>query len=460
MSNKNKKTSFICQVCGYSTVKWLGRCPDCGGWSTFQEEIIKKSTSQSSPDMSKLLPIGNIEVKEESRFSTGIAELDRVLGGGIVDGSLIIVGGEPGIGKSTLLLQAANTCGNDAGTVLYVSGEESREQIRLRANRLGSLSPRLYVMAETDLNIIIECVNKLSPRVLIVDSIQTIYHPDLTSPPGTVSQIRDCTYELMKIAKSTGLVIFLVGHVTKQGIIAGPKLLEHMVDTVLYFEENSQQPYRILRSVKNRFGSTNELGIFEMTSEGLKEVPNPSEVFLSERTSDFPGTVVFPTIEGTRPLLVEIQALTGYSTYAQPRRSGNGIDLNRMFLVLAVLEKRIGLRFGNIDVYINVVGGIRVDEPAADLAIACAICSSFWDRPVPSQSVIFGEIGLTGEIRNVLHSDRRLSEVYKMGFHRCVLPEKNYVNTVKENYDNMVLSGVRSVEETLRVILGVEKVDS
>ncbi|HPZ07182.1 MAG TPA: DNA repair protein RadA [Candidatus Eremiobacteraeota bacterium] len=455
---KNKKTSFICQECGYSTVKWIGRCPDCGGWSTFQEEMIKKSAFLSPSDLEELLPISNIHPVVEIRFSTGIKELDRVLGGGIVSGSLVIVGGEPGIGKSTLLLQMVNSFGKDFGNVLYVSGEESREQIRLRADRLGSLSSQVFVLSETDLNTIKGYVENLSPRVLIVDSIQTIYHSELISPPGTVSQIRDCTYNLMRLAKASGLIIFLVGHVTKQGAIAGPKLLEHMVDTVLYFEENSQQPYRILRAVKNRFGSTNEVGIFEMTSEGLREVLNPSEVFLSDGMEGYPGTVVFATMEGTRPILVEIQALTGYTTYSQPRRSGNGIDINRLFLILAVLEKRLGLKFGTIDVYVNVVGGMRIEEPAADLAIATAICSSFWNRSVLPKTVVFGEIGLTGEIRNVLHSDRRLFEAYKMGYRRCVLPARFDTTYFKENYEKFILSDVRSVDSALSVLLGVEPV--
>jgi DNA repair protein RadA/Sms len=435
----------------------LGRCPECGGWNTFQEELIRKESFLSPSNLEELISIDKIETLQEARISSGSKELDIVLGGGIVNGSLIIVGGEPGIGKSTLLLQMANSLAESHGSVLYLSGEESREQIKLRAERLGKLSSGLYVVSETDLSCIVQYIERLNPNILIVDSIQTIYHNDLTSPPGSVGQIRDCTYQLMRIAKQSGLVVFLIGHVTKEGLIAGPKLLEHMVDTVLYFEENSQHPYRMLRAVKNRFGSTNEVAIFEMTSGGLKEVSNPSEIFLSERTPDFPGTVVFPAVEGSRPLLVEIQALTGYSSYPQPRRSANGVDVNRLFLVLAVLEKRLGLTFGNRDVYVNVVGGVKIPEPAADLAIAVAICSSFWEKAVKPHYAVFGEVGLTGEVRSVIYADRRLSELEKMGFENCVVPLKNLESFSKDGYGELKFSGVKSLEETLHIILGMER---
>lgn len=457
--NKNRKSSFICQDCGYNSVKWLGRCPDCGGWNTFQEEIIKQEKCLSPSTLQDLVPITQLRSGEEQRTSTGISEFDRVLGGGAVSGSLIVVGGEPGIGKSTLLLQMSNLMRDKREPILYVSGEESQEQIHLRAVRTGLLSPNLYVLPETDLNTINAYIEKLSPGILIVDSIQTISNTDLTSPPGSVSQLRDCAYNLMRIAKKTGLIIFLIGHVTKEGIIAGPKLLEHMVDTVLYFEGNSQYTYRILRSVKNRFGSTNEVGIFEMTSKGLMEVTNPSAVFLSEGTTNLPGTVIFSAIEGTRPLLIEIQALTTYSSYAQPRRSANGIELNRLFLVLAVLEKRLGLNFGNRDVYVNVVGGVKIDEPAVDLAIASSICSSFWDKALPKKSVVFGEIGLTGEVRAVSHTDKRLMEISKMAFERCILPEQSKEPDFDYKNSSLELSGVNSVEEALYILLGVRRLE-
>jgi len=419
---------------------------------------MEKESFLSPSDLQELIPVTDIILEHEKRLSTGIAELDRVLGGGAVSGSLVVVGGEPGIGKSTLLLQMANSHGKMEGKpILYISGEESREQIRLRAERLDSLSDRLYVVSEIDLSAIKAYIKKLSPGFLIVDSIQTICHSDLSSPPGSVSQIRDCTYNLMRVAKETGLVIFLVGHVTKEGLIAGPKLLEHMVDTVLYFEGDSKHTCRILRAVKNRFGSTNEIGIFEMTSAGLREILNPSEVFLSDSTKNLPGTVICSTIEGTRPLLLEIQALTTVSSYSQPRRSVNGIELNRLFLVLAVLEKRLGLNFGNRDVYVNVVGGVKIDEPAADLAIAGSICSSFWDRSLPGDTVVFGEIGLTGEIRPVYLTDRRLSEISKMGFLKCVLPVQSQELNMKESYGKLELCGVSALEDALSLLLGVER---
>ena len=455
---KREKSRFLCQTCGYITLKWQGRCPDCGGWNTFEEEFVGKESFLSPSGLQDLVPITEVKAENEARISTGITELNRVLGGGAVSGSLVVVGGEPGIGKSTLLLQLSSVSDRPVGPVLYISGEESREQIRMRAERLGSLSKDLYVLSEIDLATIKAYVKKSSPQILIVDSIQTIYHSELSSPPGSVSQIKDCTYNLMRVAKETGLIIFLVGHVTKQGLIAGPKLLEHMVDTVLYFEGDSQHTYRILRAVKNRFGSTNEIGIFEMTSKGLREVLNPSEVFLSNNTGNLPGTVVFATIEGTRPLLLEIQALTTCSNYSQPRRSVNGIELNRLFLVLAVLEKRLGLNFGNRDVYVNVAGGVKIDEPAADLAIACAICSSYWDKSLPEKTAVFGEVGLTGEIRAVSQTDRRVSEIFKMGFLKCVFPEQKEDFNIKENYGKLELKGVKALEEALSVLLGVKRV--
>ncbi len=455
---KREKSKFVCQVCAYSSVKWSGRCPDCGGWNTFEEEPVEKESFLSPYDLQELIPVTDIILEHENRLSTGIAELDRVLGGGAVSGSLVVVGGEPGIGKSTLLLQMANSHGKrKSKPILYISGEESREQIRLRAERLDSLSDRLYVVSEIDLSAIKAYIKKLSPEFLIVDSIQTICHSDLSSPPGSISQIKDCTYNLMRVAKETGLVIFLVGHVTKEGLIAGPKLLEHMVDTVLYFEGDSKHTYRILRAVKNRFGSINEIGIFEMTSAGLREILNPSEAFLSDSTKNLPGTVICSTIEGTRPLLLEIQALTTVSSYSQPRRSVNGIELNRLFLVLAVLEKRLGLNFGNRDVYVNVVGGVKIDEPAADLAIVGSICSSFWDRSLPGDTVVFGEIGLTGEIRPVYLTDRRLSEISKMGFLKCVLPVQSQEINMKESYGKLELLGVSALEDALSFLLGVER---
>ncbi|MBE7034978.1 MAG: DNA repair protein RadA [Ruminococcaceae bacterium] len=424
------KTKFVCTACGYEVPKWMGKCPGCNAWNTLEEEIIRteRKSAGSAPAASATpLRLSSVDTSDQQRFSCGIRELDRVLGGGIVRGSLILVGGDPGIGKSTLLLQLAGHLDKQA-SLLYVSGEESEKQLKLRADRLQEKEAEYLVLTETDITVIRAAVESVKPDVLIIDSIQTMYHPDVSSAPGSVSQVREVTLSLMRYAKETGTAIFIVGHVTKDGAIAGPKVLEHMVDSVLYFEGERNHSYRVLRAVKNRFGSTNEIGVFEMTGAGLREVENPSSMLLEGRPDSAPGSAVVCTMEGTRPVLAEIQALLCTSSFGVPRRMATGIDYNRVNLMIAVLEKRVGLNLQNQDAYVNIVGGIRLDEPAVDLALALSIASAFRSTPIDSHLAAIGEIGLTGELRAVSQMERRLAEVEKLGFKACLIPQANVKN--------------------------------
>ncbi|HUV04620.1 MAG TPA: DNA repair protein RadA [Armatimonadota bacterium] len=450
-------STYVCQQCGYSSPKWLGRCPDCNQWNTFVEEIATRETARSKREGAELhnppKPISEITIGEHHRRSSGIGEFDRVLGGGIVPGSAVLIGGDPGIGKSTLLTQVASNLGLDGQITLYVSGEESPEQIKLRANRMSVATDKLYLVSETSIEQIEACISSLKPGAVIIDSIQTMYDPTLESAPATVSQVRSCTAVLTRIAKSTGTPVFIVGHVTKEGAIAGPRVLEHMVDTVLYFEGDRHQAYRILRAVKNRFGSTDELGIFEMRDEGLVEVPNPSEILLSERPSaGEPGSVVAATIEGTRPLLVEVQALVAPSYFSAPRRMVSGVDYNRAMLILAVLEKRVRLSLANQDVYVNVAGGVRIVEPAVDLAIAVAVASNLKDRPVDPNTVVIGEVGLAGEVRGVSQIEKRIKEAARLGFERAIVPAHSVQKARKPRGIHLV--GVESVFRAVEAAIG------
>jgi len=454
---KEEKAVFRCQQCGYEYSRWLGRCPDCGGWNTLLEEVFKEEKKYSlHPEGHSIpLPISKIKLEEsKSRYKTEISELDRVLGGGIVPGSLILVGGEPGIGKSTLLLQIANSLSNNCGAILYISAEESLYQIKLRASRLGVLAEKLFLVSETDIEIIKKHISEFKPKVVIVDSIQTINDYEISSSPGSISQVRECTAQLMRLAKSKEISVFIIGHVTKGGILAGPKVLEHIVDTVLYLEGEQYNIYRILRSTKNRFGSTNELGIFEMGEKGLIEVLNPSELLLSEKPSHVSGSVVAVTFEGSRPLLVEMQALVSYSNLGIPRRMTTGVDYNRVLLILAVLEKRVGYSLHSQDVHVNIAGGIKVLEPALDLAIIMAIASSFKDVPIDSATVFFGEVGLAGEVRMVNQVEKRIQEVFKMGFKRCIIPKSN-LKSLKNisSKKGLDIIGVKTVQEAIHLAL-------
>ena len=447
------KTVFSCSQCGCQTPKWLGKCPDCGAWNSMTEEQQVSAAAARSgrvlPGKSVALPIGEVPPQAEARLGCGISELDRVLGGGLVPGSLVLIGGDPGIGKSTLLLQAMHHLAAE-GPVLYVSGEESAAQTRLRGERLGVSGRQLLVLAENGLEEIVSQVGRLKPRAVVVDSIQTVWTQALESAPGSVSQVRESAGRLMLLAKGSGIPIFIVGHVTKDGAIAGPRVLEHMVDTVLYFEGDRGHPYRILRAVKNRFGSTNEIGVFEMKSGGLAEVDNPSELFLSERPLDAPGSVVTASLEGSRTLLVEIQALVTPSAYGTPRRTTIGVDSNRLALLVAVLEKKAGLHLGGQDIFLNVAGGARLSEPAADLAMLLAVASSHLDRPVPAQAVVFGEVGLAGEVRAITQPEPRISEAAKLGFSQCVLPSGNLRRLERGALD---LQGVGTVQEALQFLV-------
>jgi len=452
---KGEKSIFRCQQCGYESSRWLGRCPDCGEWNSIIEEILKteleKNSLFSKREESVPLPIKKICVGEnKSRYNTGIFEFDRVLGGGIVPGSLILVGGEPGIGKSTLLLQIANTISKNQGRVLYVSAEESPYQVKLRATRLGELSNELFLLSEINFEAIEKGIYETSPSVVIIDSIQTINDDKISSAAGSISQIKECTSHLMQIAKSTEISIFIVGHVTKGGILAGPKVLEHIVDTVLYLEGEQYNIYRILRSSKNRFGSTNELGIFKMSDNGLMEVANPSESLISEKSANLSGSVVAATFEGTRPILVEIQALVSYSNLNFPRRMTTGVDYNRVLLILAVLEKRIGYSMQSKDIHVNITGGIKVLEPAIDLAILIAIASSFKDKPIHAKTAFFGEIGLAGEVRMVNQAEKRIQEIINLGFKRCVIPQGNIKNIKYYSFQKKIeVFGVKNVKEAI-----------
>jgi DNA repair protein RadA/Sms len=424
---------FICQNCGYKSLKWLGRCPDCQQWNTLIEEIERPSASSAalkarSPSYdAKPLPITAVQSRPEPRLTTHLAEFDRALGGGTLPGSVILIAGEPGIGKSTLLLQVARRlCETADSPALYVTGEESLEQIRLRADRLSALHDNLLIYPETNVELIEAEIKRISPCAIVIDSVQTLYCPEFTSAPGSITQIRETAARLLYLAKSLRIPLFFIGHVTKSGIVAGPRVLEHMVDTVLYFEGEQHHAYRILRATKNRFGPTNEVGVFEMTSDGLCELQNPSEVFLKERPLNSPGSVVTSSMEGTRPILVEIQSLTAYNGgFGAPRRSASGIDYRRLTLLLAVLEKHIGLKFYDQDVFLNVTGGIKIDEPAADLAIIVAVVSSFRNLPVDPDMIVLGEVGLAGEIRTIRHLDKRINEAARVGFSKCLLAETN-----------------------------------
>lgn len=426
-----KKTKFMCNDCGFESAKWMGRCPGCGNWNTMVEEveIVSKGPrgafQHSSSTTQKAVPLITIEAMEETRVATDLQEFNRVLGGGIVQGSLVLIGGDPGIGKSTLLLQVSALLSNKGHRVLYVSGEESVRQTKLRAERLGVKSEELYIYSETSMEFIHETIEQVSPKFVIVDSIQTVHHPEVTSAPGSVSQVRECTAELMRIAKTKNIAIFLVGHVTKEGQIAGPRILEHMVDTVLYFEGEQHHNHRILRSQKNRFGSTNEIAIFEMLHGGLKEVLNPSEMFLQERSKGEPGSTIVASMEGTRPILVEIQSLVTPTSFNYPKRMSTGVDQNRVQLLMAVLEKRMGLLLQAQDAYIKVAGGVKLDEPAIDLAVLTSIVSSFKDQPIRGTDVFIGEVGLTGEVRRVTRIEQRVQEAAKLGFTRAIIPKSN-----------------------------------
>ncbi|MGM0379857.1 MAG: DNA repair protein RadA [Bacillota bacterium] len=446
------KTRFVCQECGYFTVKWMGKCPECKSWNSFVEEIEKKKSkkleNKGVGSSERPVKLSEISLKKEDRFSTSIKELDQVLGGGIVKGSLTLVGGDPGIGKSTLLLQMANNIAKKE-KVLYVSGEESLKQTKLRAERLGVSSDKLFIVSENDIQNIVNYVNRLKPNLLIVDSIQTVQSSELSSAPGTVSQVREATSRFMNIAKDKGISTFIIGHVTKSGSIAGPKILEHMVDTVLYFEGEQNNIYKILRAVKNRFGSTNELGIFEMTSKGLIEVNNPSEIFISKRSQKGPGSVITSALEGSRPLLIEIQALVSRTNFATPRRMANGVDKNRMVMLITVLEKVKGMMIQDQDGYINVVGGMSLKEPAADLAVIVAIASSFMDVVIPKNYVFFGEVGLTGEVRPISRADQRINEAVKLGFEKCILPKENLKNLDDTDIDLIGIDNISDVFDQL-----------
>ena len=453
------KILFYCTECGNETPKWQGKCPACGAWNTIVERPAEKA-ARKSPSASRGSALGvavnrprtmaEVETTDELRFPTGMGELDRVLGGGAVRGSLVLVGGAPGIGKSTLMLQICDQLCRSA-TVLYVSGEESERQIKLRAERLRVRGEGLHLLSETNLENVIDAVHTVQPGVLVVDSIQTLYHGDVTAAPGSISQVKECTMALMQLAKGEGITVFVIGHVNKEGSIAGPKVLEHMVDCVLYFEGEQQNSYRILRAAKNRFGATNEIGVFEMEDSGLSEVPNPSEMLLSGRPQDTPGTCVTCVMEGVRPVLAEVQALLAPTSFKVPRRTANGFDSNRANLLLAVLEKRGGLMVSSCDAYINVIGGLFLDEPAADLAMIVALASSFRDKPVSGDLAAIGEVGLTGELRSVNALGQRLSEVRRLGFTKCLIPART--GGKLDTPDGLQLIPVRNIREALAALL-------
>lgn len=444
------KSVYVCSECGFETPKWCGKCPGCGHWNTMNEEVrevsSKKSlTSSTHATKIRAVPISQISISEEERYHTGMSELDRVLGGGIVKGSLILISGEPGIGKSTILLQICSYLGQKL-KILYVSGEESARQIKLRAARVGVESGNLYILTETDIQSVVEQMREDKPDLVMIDSIQTMNFTDLSSSPGSVSQVRECTSAVMRAAKSLEIPAIIVGHVNKDGAIAGPKVLEHIVDTVLYFEGDRQLSYRILRAVKNRYGSTNEIGVFDMAENGLCQVENPSQALLSGRPTHVSGTCVTCVIEGSRPILAEIQGLATATSFGTPRRMSTGFDYNRMMLLLAVLEKRAGYYFSNLDAYVNVVGGLRLDEPAGDLAVALALVSSLKDKPINDKAIVFGEIGLAGELRSVTHVEARISEAERLGFEKCILPQ-HCLNRIGNRFEKIELVGVKDVKQ-------------
>ncbi len=452
---KGKTTVYFCQSCGHESSKWMGQCPNCREWNTFVEETIDKRTASAVKKVSKtdVVTLAAIELAEEERMSTAMPELDRVLGGGIVKGSLVLVGGDPGIGKSTLLLQVCQNLSGQQVKVLYISGEESLQQIKLRARRIGEFSDSLSLLCETSLDIIQEVIKRERPTVVIIDSIQTMYNENVASAPGSVSQVRESTGILMQIAKGMGISIFIVGHVTKEGVVAGPRVLEHMVDTVLYFEGDRHAAYRILRGVKNRFGSTNEIGVFEMRSEGLREVENPSEFMLSGKPEGASGSVVACSMEGTRPILLEIQALVCRSNLGVPRRTAAGTDFNRVNLLMAVLEKRLGMSLSTCDAYVNIAGGIKMNEPAIDLGIVLAIVSSYKEIAIDEKTICFGEVGLSGEVRAVSMAEQRVQEAKKLGFTTCILPQV-CMESMKE-IEGIRLIGVSNVKEAVQAIRNV-----
>lgn len=452
---KGKKSIFFCQNCGHEEAKWLGQCPACKEWNTFVEERIDSGITKGTTvaaravHEAKVVPLTEVTADDDTRSETGIKELDRVLGGGIVPGSLVLVGGDPGIGKSTLLLQVCQRMAQ-MKKILYISGEESQAQIKLRANRMGNFTSSLLLLCETNLGIIRSVIEKERPELVIIDSIQTMYSEDVTSAPGSVSQVRESTNVFMQLAKGLCIPIFIVGHVTKEGTVAGPRVLEHMVDTVLYFEGDRHASYRILRAVKNRFGSTNEIGVFEMRQSGLVEVENPSEYMLSGKPENASGSVVACSMEGTRPILLEIQALVCRTNFGMPRRTAAGTDYNRVNLLMAVLEKRLGMSLGNCDAYVNIAGGIKMNEPAIDLGIVMALVSSYRNRPIDEKTIVFGEVGLSGEVRAVNMPEQRVAEAKKLGFETCISPEVS-LKMVKE-IQGIRLVGVKTVNEAVGII--------
>ena len=448
----NPNVIFKCQQCGFISPKWLGRCPECRTWQSIVEEVEHKGVKRNAPHLSSTqpVPLNDIPSASEARTLTGLGEWDRVLGGGLTPGSLVLLAGDPGIGKSTILLQALAQLAQTR-RVLYVSGEESHRQIKMRAERLGANAPNLYAFSETSIDALMEVVDNDPPEILAIDSIQTMYAGHLDVAPGSISQVRECSARLMRVAKEKNISIFLIGHVTKEGSIAGPRVLEHLVDTVLYLEGDKSHTFRLLRAVKNRFGSTNEIGVFEMKENGLREVPNPSEFLLAERPAGASGSVVACAMEGTRPLLVELQALVSPSGWAQPRRTSMGVDANRLSLILAVLEKKAGFNFAQQDVFVNVAGGVRLLEPAADLAIVAALMSSYLDHPLPPDLTAWGEVGLAGEVRGVGHSSLRVSEARKLGFNKHLMPGRNVDQLMQEEQSSGCLS-VRSLGDVLNLL--------
>lgn len=450
---KAKKSIYFCQNCGHEESKWLGQCPMCREWNTFVEEkvtVSKGTAAKNTVREAEVVTLSSVSTDQEDRMQTEIEELDRVLGGGVVPGSLVLVGGDPGIGKSTLLLQVCKRLSDQGRKVLYISGEESLKQIKLRANRMGTFSDHLLLLCETNLETIRQVIEREHPVVAVIDSIQTMYSEEVTAAPGSVSQVREATNTLMQIAKGLNITIFIVGHVTKEGTVAGPRVLEHMVDTVLYFEGDRHASYRILRGVKNRFGSTNEIGVFEMRETGLEEVPNPSEYMLNGRPEDASGSVVACSMEGTRPILMEIQALVCRSNFGMPRRTAAGTDYNRVNLLMAVLEKRVGLPLSNYDAYINIAGGIRMNEPAIDLGIVMAIVSSYKNQSISPGTIVFGEVGLSGEVRAVSMPEQRVAEARKLGFKTCIMPQVS--KDMLKKVEGIEVIGVKSVNQAMNLI--------
>ncbi len=449
-----EKVIYYCQSCGAESSKWMGQCPVCKEWNTLVEEVVSSKKGARSVNRqeikAKVTKLKDIETTKEERIRTKIGELDRVLGGGIVPGSMILVGGDPGIGKSTLLLQVCKHLADDGRKILYVSGEESLQQIKIRAERIGKFTDSLSLLCETNLDIIGEIVKREMPEIVVIDSIQTMYNENVASAPGSVSQVRESTGTLMQMAKGLGIAFFIIGHVTKEGVVAGPRVLEHMVDTVLYFEGDRHAAYRILRGVKNRFGSTNEIGVFEMRSAGLKEVENPSEFMLGGKPEGASGSVVACSMEGTRPILLEVQALVCHSNFGIPRRTAAGTDFNRVNLLMAVLEKRVGLQMGACDAYVNIAGGIKMNEPAIDLGIVLALVSSYKNRPIDEKTICFGEVGLSGEVRAVNMAEQRVLEAKKLGFSTCILPEVSKAS-MKE-IEGIRLIGVKNVKDAITYV--------